>query len=213
MRLFLVRHGQTAWNAGLRAQGHSDIPLDETGARQAANLAESLAGETIEKVISSDLARAADTGRAVAERLGIPLILDRRLRERSYGAFEGMSFAQLSASIHQQRHIQGLDNYEVRPPNGESLEDVWVRLKPLADEMFLERQDVLVVGHGGCCALLLARLMKGSIYTSRSFRFANTGLTELALPPEGDFKLIRYNDASHLVDERPLTGSIDGASR
>ena len=90
--IFLIRHGETAWNAERRLQGHLDIPLNEEGERQAAALARALAGETVDLIVSSDLSRAASTARAVAERHGLPLHTDAALRERCFGAFEGLLY-------------------------------------------------------------------------------------------------------------------------
>ncbi|MFS0722633.1 histidine phosphatase family protein [Paenibacillus sp. 1P07SE] len=87
-----VRHGRTAWNAAGKIQGQTDIPLNEEGTAQAFRLAERLATDELrwEAVISSDLQRARETARIIAQRLGIPLLpADPRLRERSFGEIEG----------------------------------------------------------------------------------------------------------------------------
>ena len=87
--LFL-RHGQTDWNLQGRFQGHSDIPLNETGLSQAHSAAERLADRGIELVISSPLIRALKTAAIVAERIQRPLRVDSRLMERTFGSFEGL---------------------------------------------------------------------------------------------------------------------------
>lgn len=213
MRLFLVRHGQTAWNADMRAQGHTDIALDEVGEMQAMQLGQASTGIGIARIVTSDLKRAASTAQAIADSVKVPLNTDEALRERSFGKYEGMKFAELSACLSQQRHIEGVDEYDVRPPKGESLRDAWHRLQPFAKSLFTESQNTLVVAHGASCSLLLAHLVKGSIETSRAFRFGNASLTELIRRPEGIFQILRYNDTSHLTTHQPLVGTIDGASR
>ncbi len=213
MRLFLVRHGQTSWNSDMRAQGHTDIELDEVGERQARQVAEVAADLGIARVVSSDLKRAASTATAIANAAQVPLQLDHALRERSFGKYEGMKFGELSAVLAQQQHIEGLDTYDVRPPKGESLKDVWERMKPISKALFSERENTLVVAHGASCSLLLAHLVKGSLETSRAFRFGNASVTELIRRPEGVFQILRYNDTSHLATEQPLVGTIDGATR
>lgn len=88
----LLRHGRTAYNAAMRLQGQVDIELDEVGRWQAEQGASALASAhraTI--VVASDLSRAADTGRAYAERVGADLVLDPRVRERGFGQWEGLS--------------------------------------------------------------------------------------------------------------------------
>jgi broad specificity phosphatase PhoE len=85
---FFLRHGQTDWNAQGRIQGHTDMPLNETGMAQARAAAGRLAGHGIDCIVSSPLARAHKTAGFVAERLRLPVQLDGDLKERSFGAFE-----------------------------------------------------------------------------------------------------------------------------
>jgi broad specificity phosphatase PhoE len=89
--LLLVRHGETDWNAEGRLQGHTDRPLNEYGRRQAQRLADELAGEELEAIYSSDLARARETAEIVGERLGLPVVLDPDLREKNWGTWEGLT--------------------------------------------------------------------------------------------------------------------------
>jgi broad specificity phosphatase PhoE len=88
--ILLARHGETDWNAEGRVQGHTDRPLNETGIEQAHALAEELAGERIDAVYASDLSRALDTARAVAEPRGLSVTPLIGLRERNFGTWEGM---------------------------------------------------------------------------------------------------------------------------
>jgi broad specificity phosphatase PhoE len=87
---FFLRHGQTDWNAQGRIQGHTDVPLNATGVAQAQAAAGRLAGRGIDWIVSSPLARARSTAEFVARRLGLPVQLDDDLKERRFGAFEGM---------------------------------------------------------------------------------------------------------------------------
>ncbi len=89
---YIFRHGETEWNRERRCQGHTNIPLNETGFQQAAILAQRLHKFPIEVIFSSDLDRALHTGKIVAEKKGIPLLLDVRLRETHYGEIEGMIY-------------------------------------------------------------------------------------------------------------------------
>jgi broad specificity phosphatase PhoE len=87
--ILLARHGETDWNAEGRVQGHTDRPLNEAGIAQAQALADELEGERIDAVYASDLARALDTARAVAEPRGLSVVPVHDLRERSFGTWEG----------------------------------------------------------------------------------------------------------------------------
>jgi len=80
--LLLVRHGETDWNAAGRLQGHTDRPLSDHGREQARRLADELAGEDLEAIYASDLARARETAEIVGERLQLPVVLDPDLREK-----------------------------------------------------------------------------------------------------------------------------------
>jgi probable phosphoglycerate mutase len=89
--LLLVRHGETDWNAAGRLQGHTDRPLNDYGRTQATKLAEQLAGDGIAAIYSSDLARARETAQILAERLGLPVVVDPDLREKNWGTWEGLT--------------------------------------------------------------------------------------------------------------------------
>ncbi|GIO29728.1 MULTISPECIES: histidine phosphatase family protein [Paenibacillus] len=84
-----VRHGITDWNVEKKAQGQTDIPLNDTGRAQARALAERFRHETWDAVYTSDLSRARETAETIAKALGIPLYVDERLREKGCGKIEG----------------------------------------------------------------------------------------------------------------------------
>ena len=213
MRLFLVRHAQTAWNVLGRAQGHTDLELDEIGVEQAARLAERFEGVPLQRIWSSDLCRSAECARAVAKATGAMLTLDRRLRERGMGDWEGLGYEEFN------RLFRGVakpdDPYLLRalPPGGESLEHVWTRVREVLAEIESEEGDLMLVSHGGTCSLILAQLLRGNLESSKSFRFANAGVTELERRPDGLWTMLRYNDAAHLNGKAFLSGNLDGISR
>ena len=89
--ILMIRHGQTDWNLQKRLQGHSDTPLNENGIKQALTLAQTLRNEPLSAVFSSDLQRAYKTAKEIAKLHNLPVQKDPNLRERCYGAFEGMS--------------------------------------------------------------------------------------------------------------------------
>jgi 2,3-bisphosphoglycerate-dependent phosphoglycerate mutase len=89
--LVFIRHGETDWNAEGRLQGHTDRPLNEYGRRQARELAERLMDDDIAAVYASDLARARETAEILADRLGLPVVLDPDLREKNWGNWEGLT--------------------------------------------------------------------------------------------------------------------------
>lgn len=205
MRLYLVRHGQTAWNAEERAQGHTDVPLDEKGLRQAACLAAHFEEVALDLILTSDLQRSYKTAQAIAEVTGAPLESTPTLRERAFGEWEGLLYHEFSERIGKASQ-EGLHSvYEVCPPGGETMRQAWDRVKQITDRMVKEEGTVLVVSHGGVCSLMLAQLLRGTLDTSRSFRFHNCAVTELNRRQDGTFMLTRFDDVSHIGEsERPF---------
>lgn len=204
LRLHLIRHGQTAWNIEGRAQGHTDIELDEAGRAQAQQLAARFHGRTLDLVISSDLKRAYETAQALAHAAQAPLKLNSGLRERSFGDWEGQDYRLVREQINQLSC-----DHTGAPPNGESLTDVWTRLDFIVAQLQTLSGHVAVVSHGGTCGLLLARLVGAPIQSARSFRFGNTAVTELVRRPDGGWTLEVYADTSHL--QLPSSPMIDAS--
>ena len=108
----LWRHGQTEWNAERRLQGQSDIPLDETGQAQAERAARLLAALRPDLIVSSDLSRAAGTAAALARLTGLEVTLDKDLRERSGGSWEGLTDTEI-------RTRYPVEHASWTPPDGE----------------------------------------------------------------------------------------------
>lgn len=195
MRILLVRHGQTDWNVEKKAQGHTDIPLNETGLAQARAAAKALESEGIRQVLSSDLKRASETARIIAEVVGGELEINPALREQGFGNMEGAPYAQVGINIGFVSDRLGIPRHEVVLEGGESHQMVWKRIQPVIQNL---RQDTIFVCHGGAMGLILAQLLGGDYSLSRAFTFSNAGITEVESRIEGGFRLIRYNDQSHL---------------
>ena len=97
-RILAIRHGETAWNADTRLQGHTDIPLNERGLWQAERTAQALAAqEPLHAIYSSDLQRALVTAQTLARHTQAPLTVLHGLRERGFGKFEGKTFTEIEA--------------------------------------------------------------------------------------------------------------------
>src|SRR5579863_2759015 len=212
MRVFLVRHGQTAWNEAGIAQGHTDIPLDNTGLLQAEAIATELGSVRIGRVLSSDLERAAQTATPLAAALGQPVETTHLLRERSFGGWEGLPYGEITVQFQAVAQEVGGDVNMVRAPEGgESFADLWDRLDAIVADLWDERQNAVVVTHGGTCAVLLARLLQGSLSTRQSFRLANGSITELSRQFDF-FRICRYNDTRHLSEVASSMSQAEAAS-
>lgn len=95
-RLIVWRHGNTDWNADSRVQGQTDVPLNDLGHQQAIDAAELLLRLRPDVIVASDLKRAADTAAALAALTGLPVHYDDRLRERYFGAWQGLTMAEVA---------------------------------------------------------------------------------------------------------------------
>lgn len=206
VRLYLARHGQTAWNLEGRAQGHTDIELDAVGMAQAEAVAAALSGK-VRVVWSSDLLRAHQTAEAIATAADATVKLLPSLRERNLGEWEGQPYADVRLWIAERARAESLDVVDVRPAGGESVRDHWERIAIGLAEIEEGHDDAAVVAHGGSCGLLLGWLLRGSLDTTRSFRFGNGAITELHRRPDGFWTLVRYADETHL--EAPSAPMID----
>lgn len=199
MRVYLVRHGQTSWNADGRAQGHSDVDLDETGRDQSERLAEALAGLSVRRIYSSDLKRCVQTATPLSQLLSCQILVRDTLRERTFGILEGKHYTEIRAWFQAEMRNQKKPEHELRPEGAESLKDVWKRVTPIEKELQRTNDNTVIFSHGGTCGLLLGRLIKGNVETARSFRFENASITELIRRPDGFYQLLRYNDTGHLL--------------
>ncbi|GGL17929.1 histidine phosphatase family protein [Planomonospora parontospora] len=154
-RVVCLRHGQTLWNVERRFQGHTDIPLDETGAAQAARAAGLLAYLRPDMIVSSDLQRALHTARALGGVTGLDVAVDKDLRERGGGEWEGLTREQISTGW--PREFAAWE-----APGGEDVADVAERVSAAVRRWAarLEPDGLLVVvSHGAAIRLGVAKLM------------------------------------------------------
>jgi probable phosphoglycerate mutase len=156
--LLLVRHGESEWNAAGRWQGQADPPLSARGREQAEALATSLHERPIVAVHASDLVRARQTAQPIAAALGLPLLLDRALRERHVGAFAGLTHEEVRRRHPEWQHA--LRHDEGRPPGGETRRELRARVGAAIAR--IERQappgELVIVSHGAAIRAALEHL-------------------------------------------------------
>jgi glucosyl-3-phosphoglycerate phosphatase len=154
--LVLWRHGQTTYNVERRFQGQSDVPLNEVGRRQAADAARYLAALRPSAIYSSDLSRASATAGALARLTGLPVQLDKDLRERGGGCWEGLTEAEIRERFPAERVTWS-------PPDGEPAAAVADRasaaLTRIADTLSGGSMAV-VVSHGAALGMAAAQLLE-----------------------------------------------------
>lgn len=160
-RVVLWRHGETDYNAAGRMQGHLDSALTEVGWNQARFAVAALARFEPDLVIASDLRRATDTATVLADAIGVPLRLDKRLRETHLGEWQGMTGAEVEAQAPGERDRWRLDATWA-PPGGESRVEVAERAGEVVADLQRddeERGTVLLAAHGGLIIALTAHLV------------------------------------------------------
>ena len=211
--LYLVRHGETDWNAARRIQGRTDIPLNDTGRDQARAAGELLARRRWDAIYASPLSRAVETARIIGAQVGIAEVGTRdALMERDYGAAEGLGFEELDRLYPEGVHAEGQ----------ETREDVAARVGAalLALAEGHPGESLIVVSHGGAIRAVLQlaepgvkhpRITNASVH---SFRVHDGGLQLIAFddPIEEESVLPASDDldAQNAVeahdDEKPVAG-------
>ncbi|MEB0055377.1 histidine phosphatase family protein [Variovorax sp. LG9.2] len=200
-RLIAVRHGETAWNVGTRIQGQLDIGLNATGEWQARRVGQALADEAIDVVYASDLTRAWNTALEIARPLGLQVRPEPRLRERAFGCFEGMSFAEIEQNLPDQARLWRERDPAFTPRGGESLLVFRDRITAVAAELAARHPGELVVlvAHGGVMDVLYRAATRQGLQAPRTWMLGNASINRLLWTPEG-FILVGWSDTTHLND-------------
>lgn len=213
--ILLIRHGETAWNAIKRLQGHLDIPLNAEGERQAAALGRALRDESLDAIISSDLQRARQTAQAIAAPRGMAVRTEPGLRERCYGAFEGMLYAEISQRFPDAYKAWQARDIDARFPEGiyvaETLREFADRavgtIKRIVSEGKYRR--VALVTHGGVLEAAY-RAAQGLGYAhARDFDIFNASVNRFVWDGS-QLKLEAWGDVTHLEElETALLDEVD----
>lgn len=201
MTLYLVRHGETAYNRDGKGLGREDVPLTERGLAQAAAVADRLAEVPAARVLASPLVRAFKVAELVALRHGLQPEIVEALTELDIGETEGMGFAEM-----RQRFPEFLetwasdDGWQARMPSGESIEDLGLRLQPLTRELLQTAgEDVVVVSHNFTLRVLICQLLGLSPARFRSFEVGLASVTSLWVRG-GRCGVASVNDRCHLAN-------------
>lgn len=202
-RLCFVRHGETEWNAGRRIQGQIDIPLSALGHAQARATGNALRDEGFAAIYSSDLARARQTAEATAHLAHLPLRLLPGLRERHYGAFQGLTHEEAA-----QRHPADYARHHARDPRfapvgGESLLDLVARLYEAIDAVVRRHagEAVALFTHGGVLDILHRQATGRPLTAPRDFAIPNCGINWIEVD-NGCWTLLSWAERDHLTAAR-----------
>lgn len=200
-RLIVVRHGETTYNIEGRFTGVSDAPLTELGKQQAERVGAYLARERIDAIVASDLQRARDTAQAIARYHNLPVLEDPDLREISMGDWEGLRFAEIREHNPEVARQVRADPSRYAPPNGETLEQLRLRIISALERWTALYPDgtVVWVSHGGTISVLLCHLMDLDLNRRRQFRHHNASIHEVLIG-ENYPVFVHLNEIAHLRD-------------
>jgi probable phosphoglycerate mutase len=199
MLVYLIRHGQTQFNADGRVQGWLDVPLNDVGRSQAQRLAQRFTGRPIDIVFTSPLARAAETARALAAPGDLQLIFDDRLREYNMGDWTGKTGDEISAEASE----LGLDDPLIPIPGGESAMDMRTRVSAFVKDLSLRHsrafRSVAVVSHGGTLGAILGSMLAMPVLRRHPFTFGNASVSEVSWQADR-WRVHTLNDQQHLCE-------------
>lgn len=198
-RIIAVRHGQTAWNAEQRMQGQRDTALDATGRWQAQQLARALQHEPIDAIVASDLSRAMHTAQPLAQCLGLRVQPHAGLRERSFGDFEGFTYAHIAQHWPDEAARWRARDAAFAPAHGETLRSFHQRCVDTAGRLALEHagRSVLWVTHGGVLDCLYRAATRIALDAPRSWPLGNAAINRLLHGDQG-LMLVGWGDTRHL---------------
>jgi probable phosphoglycerate mutase len=198
-RICAIRHGETAWNAEGRVQGQTDVPLSAVGEAQARALVRALSGERFAALYASDLARVRQTAAPAAHALGLAPRLDAALRERHYGKFETLTYAEA-----RERHPQDYARFKAKEPDydfgsGESLRRFYERSIACVSAIAARHagETVLVFTHGGVLEMLRRHAQGMGLAAPRDFEVPNAALNWFETDARF-WRVLAWADTGHL---------------
>lgn len=200
LRLLLIRHGETLWNAEGRYQGQMNSPLTELGRKQAQAVGIRLAGENPDLIVSSDLGRAMQTAEQIRKHHPEARFEeDDQLRERHFGIFQGLRPVEALAAAPEAHHRYQEQSPDYRIPEGESLRDLYTRANRRINHWAAELGEgtLIVVAHGGIIGQFLRYVVQLSLEPERRYKFVNCAFNHFQCE-NGTWYLVTWGDVSHL---------------
>ena len=196
---WLIRHGETQWNADRRLQGWQDTPLNANGLAQAEQLRAYLSSPQFEPkvtaVVSSDLSRAADTARIATPHLGLPVQLTPGLRERCFGQLEGMHWDAIQSAR------RGDPAYAPLPEaSGETRPVFQARLIKVFEELAREHAGghVLTFSHGGVIDMMWRKLADIALDAPRDHPILNASINHFTIDADRQWAMVEWGRVAHL---------------
>jgi probable phosphoglycerate mutase len=200
-RICIIRHGETDWNVEKRIQGHTDIPLNETGRAQALAMAFNAAHQRFHAIYSSDLARTVETAQALAQREEQEVKLLPQLRERHYGVFQGITAAQGATMYPAAYAYYVARDLEYDFETGESLHQFAERVTDGINWLVRHHsgQTIAAVSHSGVLDIVYRRATGRPLHAPRDFKIPNCALNWFHFDGQG-WHLEAWGDRHHLQE-------------
>ena len=203
-RIYIVRHCEAVGNIKRIFQGHTDLDITELGAKQLEALQNRFGDIKLDRVFSSPLIRAKKTGLAIIGEKNIPLEINDGLIEINGGVIEGKEYAVVYNQFPDFKEMWTNHPEDFAPENGETMlyayERIWETILNIAKEN--KGKTIACATHGGVTRCLNCRLEKNDISKMNEIPFGyNTAVTLIEFDDNLNFKVIFYDDASHITDE------------
>lgn len=210
MILYLVRHGESAFNAEHRIQGQLNPPLSPLGLEQSKALVAGFSGEQIDAVYTSPLERAMQTAGPLAEKLGLKPLTDNRLVELNAGVFQGLTWPEIGERWPAEGEAWKSQQPDYRIPGGESRRDLMIRGQAALEAIRAAgHEQAVVVSHGGLLTAALKALL-GVPAQRNPFTLYNGSISQADW--QAQFRLITLNQLEHLraagIDLKNRTGDL-----
>lgn len=200
---WLIRHGETQWNAERRLQGWRDIALNPAGIQQAEHLARHLASATFSErmdvIVSSDLSRAYQTATLATRHFGHPVVTTPTLRERNFGIYEGHPLTQLNNGR------AGLPHFDLRCPHtpiegGETLTEFSQRVQEAFEQLARDYagNNIMVFAHGGVIDIVWRHAQQLALDVFRTAPIVNTSINQFSIDANRLWSLLNWGQTSHL---------------
>jgi broad specificity phosphatase PhoE len=185
--IYAFRHGETDWNKEYRFQGRIDIPLNETGRKQALRLRKFFEKHPVEVVLTSDLSRAVETAKIAMGDREVPFVIEPRIRETNLGEVEGMTHDEIhkkfGVEVLENWRSMGPESWHSRFPGGESKAEHLERIMAGLNEFVTttEFSRIAVSTHGGSLRRVLHHLHPN---VTEDIMVGNCNLYEIKFDPE-----------------------------
>jgi len=201
-KLCLIRHGETTWNAERRLQGHTDIPLNTKGVLQARQMAQALKNSKVvfDVLYTSDLKRATDTANAIVELFGVDAIVESALRERHFGALQGLTIQEAPLLQPAIWHAHTTRDLGHELDGGESIEQFALRVQNVLDKIQEQHsgKTILLVSHGGTLDMVYRIASKQALRAERVASVPNASLNWITHQEGDGWSIESWADTRHL---------------